>query len=145
MNMPGYYKQPELTGKVLRDGYFVSSDLGYFDEEGFLYVTGRKDDIINVGGLKVYPSEIENAALGIRGIEECICFGIPDEITGRAVKLLIRTNEHFTGTVAHIQEELSKVMDYYKVPKSIEIVDEIEKTANGKPNRKFYQNMVTGK
>ena len=138
-NMLGYYNRPDLNDAVFHDGYFITSDIGYLDEEGFLYVLGRSDDMINIGGLKVYPFEIENAALRIPGIEECICFGVPDPVTGRAVKLLIKTNDAFTGSVALVQEALSKVMDYYKVPKQIEIVDEIAKTANGKPNRKFYQ------
>ena len=137
--MKGYYKRPELNGIVLRDGFFLSDDLGYLDEDGYLYVCGRKDDMINIGGLKVYPSEIENAALKIQGIVECICFGVPDPVTGQAVKLLIKTDDSFAGTVALVTETLSRTMDYYKVPKCIEIVDEIAKTANGKPDRKFYQ------
>ena len=139
MVMKGYYKRPELNGIVLRDGFFLSDDLGYLDEDGYLYVCGRKDDMINIGGLKVYPSEIENAALKIQGIVECICFGVPDPVTGQAVKLLIKTDDSFAGTVALVTETLSRTMDYYKVPKCIEIVDEIAKTANGKPDRKFYQ------
>ena len=63
MNMVGYFNMPEQNDIVFKNGYFVSNDIGYYDEEGFLYVSGRKDDIINIGGLKVYPSEIETAAL----------------------------------------------------------------------------------
>ena len=139
MTMKGYYKHPELNDAVLRDGYFISSDLGYLDEEGYLYVCGRKDDMINIGGLKVYPSEIENVALKIPGIVDCICFGVPDPITGRAVKLLIQTDGKASLSVASVQDALSHVLDYYKVPKSIEFVTEIAKTANGKPDRKHYQ------
>ncbi|MBR6400411.1 MAG: acyl--CoA ligase [Firmicutes bacterium] len=137
--MKGYYKRPELTAAVMYDGFFVSEDLGYIDEDGYLYVCGRKDDMINIGGLKVFPSEIENAALKIPGIAECICFGVSDPITGQAVKLVIRTDDTAALTAAQVQTELGRVMDAYKVPKSVEFTTEIAKTANGKPNRKFYQ------
>ena len=139
MIMKGYYKRSELNNAVLRDGFFISGDLGFLDEDGYLYVCGRKDDMINIGGLKVYPSEIENAALKIPGIVDCICYGIPDTVTGQATKLLIQTDGSFTLSKADVQETLSHVMDAYKVPKSIEIVTEIAKTANGKPDRKYYQ------
>lgn len=139
MTMKGYYNRPDLTDAVLQDGFFISGDLGYMDEEGYLYVCGRSDDMINIGGLKVFPSEIENATLNIPGIIDCICFSIPDSVTGQAVKLLIQTDASFSGTTATVQEALSRMMDAYKVPKQIEIVPEIIKTANGKPNRKFYQ------
>lgn len=139
MNMLGYYKRPGLTDAVFRDGYFVTSDLGRLDEEGYLHVLGRSDDMINIGGLKVLPSEIENAALRIPGVEECICFAVPDPITGQAATLLIKTNAAFSGSVALVKEALSRTMDYYKVPKRVEIVTEIAKTANGKPDRKHYQ------
>ena len=139
MNMLGYYNRPNLNAAVFHDGYFSSNDLGYLDEEGFLYILGRSDDMINIGGLKVYPSEVENAALRIPGVEECLCFGVPDPITGQAIKLLIKPGDAFSMSIPQVQEALSKSMDYYKVPKSIEFVTEIQKTANGKPERKFYQ------
>ena len=139
MVMKGYYKLPELNSVVLHDGFFISGDLGYLDEDGYLYVCGRKDDMINIGGLKVYPSEIENTALKIPGIVDCICFGVPDPVTGQAVKLLIQTDDSFSLSAALVQKALAGVMDSYKVPKSIEIVSEIAKTANGKPDRKYYQ------
>ena len=137
--MKGYYKLPELIDAALRDDFFLSSDLGYLDEDGYLYVCGRKDDMINIGGLKVYPSEVENAALKIPGIVDCICFGVPDAVTGQAVKLVIQADAADSVPAALVQKELGRVMDAYKVPKHIEFVSEIAKTANGKPNRKFYQ------
>ncbi len=143
MLMKGYYKRPELTDAVLHEGYFISGDLGYLDDDGYLYICGRSDDMINIGGLKVFPSEIENAALRIPGVQECICFSVPDPVTGQGVKLLVKPDETSSVTIPQVQEELTKSMDYYKVPKSIELVTEIQKTANGKPNRKFYQDQAS--
>lgn len=139
MVMPGYYKLPELNEEAFHNGYFASSDMGYFDQDGYLYLSGRKDDMINIGGLKVYPSEVENAALRIPGVAECICFGISDAVTGQGIKLLIKPGDTSSVTIPQVQEELSKSMDYYKVPKSIELVTEIQKTANGKPDRNYYK------
>lgn len=138
MNMKGYYKRPELNEAVFQNGYFLSNDIGYFDSEGFLYVTGRKDDIINIGGLKVYPSEIETAALTIEGIVDCVCYSVEDRITGQAAKLLILLKDGEVSDVKQIHNSLAEKMDAYKIPKYIEFVDTIERTTNGKVNRKYY-------
>jgi len=140
MNMLGYWKRDDLNAEVFHDGYFLSNDIGLFDEEGFLYVKGRKDDVINIGGLKVVPSEIENAVLTIEGIEDCVCFAVPDRLTGQTPKLLITTNEHFQGSLSIVFTELTAKLDRYKIPTVIEIVDSIQRTANGKVDRKFYKN-----
>lgn len=140
MNMKGYFRMPELNAEVYRDGYFVSNDIGYIDDEGFLFVCGRKDDIINIGGLKVYPSEIEVAALKIEGICDCVCFSVSDAITGQASKLLIRVKDGFDKTIADVKRELEGLLDSYKVPKVIEFTEEIARTSNGKLDRKFYMN-----
>ena len=84
---------PELSEKVYHNGYFLTNDLGYFDMDGFLYILGRMDDVINVGGLKLLPSEVEKAAMEIKGIEECLCYGVTNPVTGNAVKLLVRVKE----------------------------------------------------
>ena len=140
MNMPGYWNREDLNKEVFQNGYFISNDVGFFDDSGFLYITGRKDDIINIGGLKVYPSEIENAALSVPGIQDCVCFSVPDRITGQAAKLLIQTGDEFVGDLRTIHDELAHLLDGYKIPKVIEFVDSIKRTSNGKVDRKFYQN-----
>ncbi len=140
MNMVGYWQRDDLNNSVFKDGYFLSNDVGFYDSEGFLYVKGRKDDVINIGGLKVVPSEIENAALSIRGINDCVCFSIPDRITGQTPKLLIVKNELFDGDVKTVFEALTAKLDRYKIPTVIEFVDSIQRTSNGKVDRKFYKN-----
>jgi acyl-coenzyme A synthetase/AMP-(fatty) acid ligase len=139
MNMKGYYQMPELNAEVFRDGWFLSNDMGYIDAEGFLYVLGRKDDIINIGGYKVYPSEIEVAALKIEGVSDCICFSDNDDITGQAAKLLIKKSSGCDKTVVDIKKQLAFFLDSYKIPRSIEFIDQIERTFNGKLDRKFYK------
>ena len=138
MNMKGYYKMPELNDSVYRDGFFLSNDIGYMDEDGFLFVSGRKDDIINIGGLKVYPSEIEIAALKIDGVSDCVCFSVPDTITGQAAKLLIKVDDGFAKTLPEVKKAIGALLDSYKVPKHIDFTEEIMRTSNGKLDRKYY-------
>ena len=142
MNMLGYWKRDDLNQAVFHDGYFLSNDIGIFDEDGFLYVTGRKDDVINIGGLKVIPSEIENAVLTIPGIVDCVCFAVPDRITGQAPKLLLVKDSRFTGDQRTVFEALAAKIDRYKIPSIIEFVDTIQRTSNGKIDRKFYKNQL---
>ena len=145
MNCKGYWNMPELTESVYHDGYFLSNDAGYLDDEGFLYVLGRIDDVINIGGLKVHPSEIEKAALEIDGIEECLCFDVPNAITGSAAKLLVRQREGAGLTGRGIHSALMGKLDTYKVPASIEFVSEIAKNSVGKPDRKYYRSRERSK
>ena len=140
MNMKGYYQMPELNSEVFREGWFLSNDMGYIGAEGFLYVLGRKDDIINIGGYKVYPSEIEVAALKIEGVSDCVCFSVNDDITGQAAKLLINKSSGCDKTIVDIKKQLALFLDSYKIPRRIEFTDRIERTSNGKLDRKFYKN-----
>ena len=138
-NMTGYVNDPALTREVLKDGVVYTNDLGYIDDEGFIYVIGRKGDVINVGGLKVAPSEVESAALAHDGIADCICIAIEDEITIHALKLLVVEEEGFELDFQELSLFLSKRLESFKVPHAYEAVDKIERTYNGKLNRKFYR------
>ncbi len=135
MNFSGYWNNKEATEQSFSDSYVITSDFGYFDDEGYLYITGRKDDTINIGGLKVNPAEIEQAVAQIAGVEECICFGVPDKITGTAACLNIVKEEQSELSVQTIRQILTKVLDTYKIPKYIVFTTSICRTANGKPSR----------
>jgi long-chain acyl-CoA synthetase len=80
--MAGYYKQPELTRQALRDGWLMTGDLGYVDDEGFLYLVDRKKDMIDSGGVKVYPRDIEEVVARHPDVAEVAVFGVPDEKWG---------------------------------------------------------------
>lgn len=136
MNMLGYYKEPELTAQVLKDGFLYSSDLMFFDEKGELHFAGRGDDVINVKGFKVAPTEVENCALRHPAVYECVCIPYEDRLQGRVVKLLVRLREGYTLDANDICAFLAKELEAYKVPKYVESVPELVKTANGKLNRK---------
>ena len=138
VNMKGYINDPELTARTLVNGIVYTNDLGYIDEDGFVYVTGRRDDVINVGGLKVAPTEVEAAALEYDGVEDCVCVAVPDKITGSALKLLVVIP---SGELqpAKLSAYLASRLEGYKVPKFYERVEKIARTFNGKIDRKAYR------
>ena len=136
-NMIGYVGDLELTKNTIQNGTVYTNDVGYIDQEGFIYVTGRNGDIINVGGVKVNPVEVESAAL-LYGIEDCICIGVDDPVTDKALKLLIKESSTNHINIKELRGFLSKKLEMSKVPRKYEIVDRIERTYNGKLNRKAY-------
>ena len=137
MNMIGYYKEPELTNKVLRDGFIYSSDLMYFDEKGNLYFAGRGDDVINVRGFKISPVEVESLALKHPSIADCVCIPYEDQKQGCVIKLLVTLNSGCKLNVENISEFLSAGLEPYKVPTFIEQIDAVVRTTNGKLDRKI--------
>ncbi|HEX5804184.1 MAG TPA: AMP-dependent synthetase, partial [Azospira sp.] len=76
--MPGYYKRPDLTAAAIRDGWLYTGDLGYVDDDGFLFLVDRKKDMIDSGGVKVYPRDVEEVVVQHPDVIECSVFGIPD-------------------------------------------------------------------
>ena len=145
MNMLGYYKEPELTNEVLKEGYIYSHDLLFFDNQGELHFAGRGDDVINIRGFKVAPIEVENCSLKHAAVNDCICIPYNEPGQGTVIKLLVRLNEGFTLDPAALNDYISGMLEPYKLPKYIEEVPEIIKTANGKTNRKemirLYSNL----
>lgn len=138
MLMSGYVGDDELTATVLRDGTLYTSDLGSLDPEGRLHITGRADDVINVGGYKVAPTEVEGAAMAIDGIADCVCVAARHPITGHIPKLLYTLKHGSTLTPRDIAQTLRRQLEGYKVPQSIEQVARIHRTFNGKIDRHYY-------
>ncbi len=138
VNMKGYVNDPEETKKVLRDGVVYTNDIGYIDENGFIYIIGRKGDVINVGGLKVAPAEVESATLEYEGIDDCICIGVDDAITGKKLKLLVVVHEQTEFDPRALRSFLATKLEGHKVPSLYEQVEQVARTYNGKLDRKFY-------
>lgn len=136
--MTGYVGDPERTATVLRDGVIYTSDIGHLDDSGMLHLKGREDDVINVGGLKVAPTEVEDAALSFPDVKDCICIPVDHIITGQALKLLVVMNEGCQLDRKALARYLQSKLEPYKVPMLYTQVDKVERTFNGKINRKFY-------
>ena len=130
--MMGYYNKPEATGEVLKEGWYLSGDIGKFDEDGYLSVVDRKKDMIIAGGYNIYPVELDNVLFDHPKILEACTVGIPHEYRGETVKAFIVVKEGETLTDEEVTTYCKEKLAAYKVPKLIEFVDELPKTAVGK-------------
>ncbi|MGN0038351.1 MAG: class I adenylate-forming enzyme family protein [Coriobacteriales bacterium] len=135
MNMRGYFKQPELTAAAMENGFVYTKDLGYIDEDGYVYVLGRADDIINFKGIKIAPEEIEETARSYRKVVDCACVPLADKDAGQVPKLFISVKNPERFDRKEFYAFLVESLDKNKVPKEIEIIDEIPRSANGKLQR----------
>lgn len=135
MNMKGYWRQPELTGQIMRDGYVFTNDLGYIDEDGYVYTLGRKDDVINCKGIKISPVEIEESARKYEKVIDCACVPKEDKLSGQVPKLFVVVQDKEDFQKKELFDFLRKFIDGNKVPREIEVIDEIPRTYNGKIHR----------
>ena len=136
--MSGYVDDPEMTASILRDGAIFTSDVGKIDENGMLHLIGREGDVINVGGFKVAPTEVEDAALAFPDVEDCVCVPVDHKITGKALKLLVvmKCEKKLDGR--ELALFLKSRLETYKVPLLYSQIKHVERTFNGKINRKYY-------
>lgn len=137
--MSGYVADPENTARVLKNGKIYSADLGYVDSEGLIHLKGRQGDVINVGGFKVDPSEVENAASSHPIIKDCICISATHPVIGTVLKLLVVLAENCELDKRSIAVHIKSKLEPHKVPTYYEAVDTIQRTYNGKLDRKFYK------
>lgn len=130
--MKGYWNRPEETQMVMRDGWFLTGDLGYMDEDGYFYIVDRKKDMIIAGGFNIYPREIEEVLYEHDDIQECVVAGIPDPYRGETVKAYIVLKEGHTVTEEELDAYCRTKLAAFKVPRFYEFRDELPKTAVGK-------------
>jgi len=141
----GYLNRPDATAEVFdSEGWFHAGDIAYMDEDGYAYIVDRKKDMINVGGEKVFPSEVEDMMLVHPKIRDLVIVGIPDELKGEAPKAFIQLNEGETVTLEEIREFCKPIMAPYKVPVAVELVEEIPRSAAGKALRRLLRDKEWG-
>jgi long-chain acyl-CoA synthetase len=155
----GELKEGEILvrGKNVIDGYWNSEftekftnnwlktgDLGYLDKEGFLYLTGRKDYVINVGGEKVNPEEIEKMVKVLDPIEEAVAIGIEHQIFGKVIKLLVKKYEGSEIDVSSIITHCKQNLERFKIPMKVEFVSNFPKNEHGKIIRFMLQEKNNG-
>ena len=129
-----YWNNIEANKKLV-DGWLQTGDIGYFDEQNYLFLKGRKDEIINIGGEKVEPSEIEETVKELSGIEDVVAFGIVHEIFGQVVKLNIVKTKDSNLDKTQILSYCIKNLEKFKIPSKIDFVEKIPKTDYGKVKR----------
>lgn len=136
--MTGYVGDEDLTRQVLHDDAVYTNDCGHLDAKGMLHLSARLGDVINCGGYKINPLEVEEAALAIAGIKDCICIPFQHPVIGTAPKLLYVLQDGAALKPRDIALALKEVLEAYKVPAAIAQVDKVQRTYNGKLDRKFY-------
>ena len=137
--MSGYVGSPQASAQVLREGEVYTSDFGILSPDGMLHLQGRGDDIINAGGYKVNPIEVENAASACPLIQDCICVPAPHPFLGTAPKLFYVPRQDQTVKPRLIADFLKGRLESYKIPLFYEATEAIKRTYNGKLDRKAYK------
>lgn len=138
----GYWKREEETNKSFVDGWFYTGDLGYKDEDGFLYVLDRRTDLIISGGENIYPAEIEGVMLSHSNVKDAGVVGIEDETWGQIPHAFVVLHDERgdQNILEHCQEYLAS----YKIPKSITILPELPRNASNKLLRRLLKDSVKG-
>ncbi len=136
----GYYGNPDLTAKVIKNGWFHTGDVAKCDSDGFYYHLGRLDDLIITGGLNVFPAEVEAAAAKYPGVREAVACSQPDPGRGSIICMDVCPCEGREIDIPRLRRFLKKHLAEYKIPKQINLVDEIAHTPTGKPIRKPKKN-----
>jgi len=137
--MLGYWNRPTETAQVLKEGLFHTGDIGRADEEGYLYLVDRIKDMINVGGLKVYPSEVENMLYQHPAVAEVAVYGVPEPLLGEQVIASIIPKSNVTVTAEEIVSFCRQNMADFKVPSLVELVDSLPKGRTGKILKKVLR------
>lgn len=127
-----YHGREDERMKIERDGFVTVGDIGWLDEDGFLFLCDRRRDMIISGGVNIYPAEIEAALLGIPGVQDCAVFGIPDKEFGEAVCAYVQPLPGIALDVAQIRSRLAETLSRYKLPKVIEFAATLPREDSGK-------------
>ena len=146
MTMAGYYNMPEAGRETLADGWLFTNDLVYMDDEDFIYMIGRADDIINVGGEKVSPAEVENAASEYAFVRDAACIGVedPERIMGQVPVLYVAAEGKGPFPEDRLMKYLSRKLEIFKLPKQILYIREIPRNRMGKIDRNELRRIWEG-
>jgi len=134
--MKGYWNKPGETTKTVKNGWLHTGDIGYLDDEGYLYITDRKKDLIIRGGENIYPTEVEEVLYTHPQVMEAAVIGVPDELYGEEIKAFVALKPGESATEAEIITFCKDRLPTYKTPKSIEFKESLPKSEVGKILRK---------
>lgn len=143
--MMGYYKEPELTVEIMRNGWLHTGDLGCIDKEGYLYIKGRKKDMIIVGGLNVYSPEVEHIIAEHPQVKETAVVGVADKLRGEAVKAVVVLKEDAQVDEKDIKAFCRSKLVHYKVPQIVEVRAALPKTRSGKVQKELLKEVLQTK
>jgi len=144
-NMIGYLNKPEATTETVKDGWLHTGDVGYMDEDGYIYIVDRKKDMINRGGENIYPREIEIAIESNPKVGEVAVIGVPDKHLGERVKAFVVPRPGETLTEDEIKEFLKDRLAKYKQPEFVEVTNNIPRNPTGKILKQELKKMELAK
>jgi acyl-CoA synthetase (AMP-forming)/AMP-acid ligase II len=143
--MKGYWDNPEATQEAFHNEYFITGDFGYLDEDGYLFISGRKKELIKASGYSVFPAEVENYLYENAAIHECCVYGVPDPYRGEQICAAVVLKPEYKGRVT--EDELvnwaREHMAAYKAPRVIILQDSLPKNASGKILRRVVVEKLT--
>ena len=134
--MKGYWKKPAETANAIRDGWLYTGDLGYLDEDGYMYIVDRKKDVIKPSGFQVWPREVEEVIASHPAVAEVGVAGVPDPYQGQAVKAWVVLRPGQKVTADELRAYCRQKLAAYKVPKHIEFRASLPKSTIGKVLRR---------
>jgi long-chain acyl-CoA synthetase len=142
--MLGYWGRPEASAEALRDGLYHSGDLGLLDEEGILFIRGRRNDLILRGGANVYPAEVELALQEHPAVAACAVLGVPDARLGQRVVAAVQLAPGAAATVEQLRAHLGERLARYKVPERIVLVGALPRNAMAKVVKRELEPLFRG-
>jgi long-chain acyl-CoA synthetase len=134
--MRGYWQRPGESGEVLREGWLLTGDIGYMDEEGYLFIVDRKKDVIKPGGFQVWPREVEEVIARHPAVLEVGVAGVQDPRQGEAVKAWVVLRDGMRLDMEELREHCRKDLAAYKVPRFLECRESLPKSQIGKVLRR---------
>ncbi|WP_054886078.1 AMP-binding protein [Pseudomonas sp. NBRC 111130] len=137
--MQGYWRAPELTAEVMRDGYYLTGDLATVDAQGYVFIVDRKKEMIISGGFNVYPSEVEQVIHGFPEVFEVAVVGVPDAQWGEAVRAVVVLKPGAQLEAAELIERCGRALAGFKKPRGVDFVSELPKNPNGKVVRRLVR------
>ena len=142
--MLGYFGHPEETARSIRDGWLFTGDVATIDADGYAFIVDRKKDMVDIGGLKVYPREVEEVLYRIPGVAEAACIGVPDASLGEVIKAFVVRRPGATVTEAEVIAFVRAHIAHYKAPRSVEFRDSLPKSGVQKVLRRALRNESSG-
>ena len=130
--MLGYWGNDSATAEVLRDGWLKTGDMGRLDQDGYLFLVGRRSDMIKTGAHRVCPQDVEEAIAELPGVQEVAVVGVNDELLGQSIKAFVVPARDVNLSPMQVKAHCKARLASYKIPKDVELVTSLPRTATGK-------------